>query len=130
MGMPKKLGNDWSCFKIKKFNESKLVFKTAPIYYPELTDIEIEVNYKRYGNTIGSSWTYTLRREVIKLSDHKTSIKKGVMTVEDAQIALSAGATAIVISNHGGRVMDNTPGTAEILPIIAEEVKGKIKIID
>ena len=47
-------------------------------------------------------------------------IIKGVMTVEDAQIAMSAGAAAIVVSNHGGRVMDHTPGTAEVLPKIAK----------
>ncbi len=54
---------------------------------------------------------------------------KGIMSVEDAFAAKDAGAAAIVISNHGGRVLDHTPGTAEILPSIVEELKGKIKII-
>jgi isopentenyl diphosphate isomerase/L-lactate dehydrogenase-like FMN-dependent dehydrogenase len=56
-------------------------------------------------------------------------IIKGIMTVEDALLAIEAGAAAIVVSNHGGRVLDHTPGTAEILPDIVKEVKGKIKII-
>ena len=34
----------------------------------------------------------------------------------------------IIVSNHGGRVLDHTPGTAEVLPEIAAAVKGKIKI--
>lgn len=56
-------------------------------------------------------------------------ILKGIMTVEDAQLAVEAGAAAIVVSNHGGRVLDHTPGVAEVLPKIAKEVKGKITIL-
>jgi 4-hydroxymandelate oxidase len=55
-------------------------------------------------------------------------ILKGVMTVEDARLAVEAGAAGIVVSNHGGRVLDHTPGTAEVLPEIAAAVKGKTKI--
>jgi len=54
---------------------------------------------------------------------------KGVMCVEDASKAVEAGASAIVVSNHGGRVLDHTPGTADVLPYIVAEIKGKIKII-
>jgi isopentenyl diphosphate isomerase/L-lactate dehydrogenase-like FMN-dependent dehydrogenase len=54
---------------------------------------------------------------------------KGVMTVDEAQMAVDAGAAAIVVSNHGGRVLDHTPGTAEVLPKIAAKVKGKITIL-
>ena len=56
-------------------------------------------------------------------------IIKGVMCEKDALAAKEAGAAAIVVSNHGGRVLDHTPGTAEVLPNIVEKVKGKIKII-
>lgn len=56
-------------------------------------------------------------------------ILKGVMTVEDAQAACRAGAAAIVVSNHGGRALDHTPGTAEVLPAIAAAVKGRITIL-
>ncbi|MFX0022479.1 MAG: alpha-hydroxy-acid oxidizing protein [Candidatus Hermodarchaeota archaeon] len=56
-------------------------------------------------------------------------IIKGIMTTEDALLAKEAGAAAIVVSNHGGRVLDHTPGTAEVLPNIVNEVMGKIKII-
>ncbi len=38
------------------------------------------------------------------------------------------GPAGIVVSNHGGRVLDHTPGTAEVLPEIAAAVKGKVKI--
>ncbi len=56
-------------------------------------------------------------------------IIKGIMTAEDALLAIEAGAAAIVVSNHGGRVLDHTLGTIEVLPNIVKEVKGKIKII-
>jgi len=56
-------------------------------------------------------------------------ILKGVMTVEGAQKALAAGAKAIVVSNHGGRVLDETPSTIEVLPSIVDAVGGKLDIL-
>jgi len=56
-------------------------------------------------------------------------ILKGIMTVAGAQKALAAGAAAIVVSNHGGRVLDQTPATIEMLPAIVEAVGGKMKIL-
>ncbi len=56
-------------------------------------------------------------------------IIKGIMSTEDALAAVEAGASAIVVSNHGGRVLDHTPGTADVLPDIVAEVKGKIMIL-
>ncbi len=56
-------------------------------------------------------------------------VVKGVMCPEDAEAALAAGAKAIVVSNHGGRVLDHTPGTAHVLPVIAAGVKGKAMLI-
>ena len=58
----------------------------------------------------------------------KPFIVKGVMTVKGAQKALEAGASGIVVSNHGGRVLDCCPATAEVLPEIADAVGGKMKI--
>lgn len=55
-------------------------------------------------------------------------ILKGIMTVDEAKLAVEAGARAIVVSNHGGRILDYTPGVAEVLPAIANTVKGKITI--
>ncbi|OIQ51080.1 L-lactate dehydrogenase [cytochrome] [Pseudodesulfovibrio hydrargyri] len=56
-------------------------------------------------------------------------IIKGVMTPDEAELAVEAGADAIIVSNHGGRVLDHTPGTAEALPDVAEKVHGKITIL-
>lgn len=56
-------------------------------------------------------------------------IVKGVMTVEDALSAKNAGAHTIVVSNHGGRVLDATPGTAKVLPQIADAIQGEITVL-
>ncbi|MBU1003512.1 MAG: alpha-hydroxy-acid oxidizing protein [Proteobacteria bacterium] len=57
-------------------------------------------------------------KEIVKRTPGKF-ILKGVMTVEDARLAVEAGVDAIVVSNHGGRVLDFAQGTAEVLPSIA-----------
>ncbi len=55
-------------------------------------------------------------------------ILKGIMTVKGAVKAMEAGAYGIVVSNHGGRVLDYTPATVEVLPQIVKAVGGKMKI--
>ncbi|MBE5855732.1 MAG: alpha-hydroxy-acid oxidizing protein [Lachnospiraceae bacterium] len=59
----------------------------------------------------------------------KPFIVKGVMTVKGAMKAKEAGAKAIVVSNHGGRVLDQCPATAEVLPEIAEAVGKDLMIL-
>ena len=56
-------------------------------------------------------------------------IVKGIMTVKGALKAKEAGASAIVVSNHGGRVLDQCPATAEVLEEIALAVAGSMKIL-
>ena len=56
-------------------------------------------------------------------------IIKGVMTAQSALKAVDAGAAAIIVSNHGGRVLAGTPATAEVLPEIVDAVGGRAKII-
>lgn len=76
----------------------------------------------RAGEPVGPKTVETWR-EIIATTD-LPFVLKGIMTVEDAEASVEAGAAAIVVSNHGGRVLDHTPGTAEVLPEIAEAVKG------
>lgn len=66
-------------------------------------------------------------REIIRYAQMPFVIK-GIMTPEGAQKAVDAGAAGIVVSNHGGRVQGGVPSTAEVLPTIAEKVKGKLTI--
>ncbi|OIO33057.1 MAG: hypothetical protein AUJ18_04150 [Candidatus Hydrogenedentes bacterium CG1_02_42_14] len=56
-------------------------------------------------------------------------IVKGIMTVEDAKKAVSAGAKAVIVGNHGGRVMDFMAGGADALVEIVSELKKTVPII-
>ena len=54
---------------------------------------------------------------------------KGVMHTEDASKAMHIGAAGIVVSNHGGRVLDTTPATASVLKDVVQLVKGEVPIL-
>ena len=55
---------------------------------------------------------------------------KGVMTLTDAKLACESGVSAIIVSNHGGRVLDSMPGSASVLPNIAKYVKENYPMVD
>ena len=65
--------------------------------------------------------------EIVTMND-VPFIVKGVMTVKGALKAVEAGADAIVVSNHGGRVLDQCPATAEVLEEIVQAVGKDMKI--
>ena len=79
-------------------------------------------------NPNAGSKTVEEMREIIGYAKMPFIIK-GIMTPAGALKAVEAGAKAIVVSNHGGRVQGGVPSTAEVLPAIAEAVKGKITIL-
>src|SRR5437899_9345419 len=56
-------------------------------------------------------------------------ILKGVLDVEDARLAAKAGASALVVSNHGGRQLDGAPSSISALPKIADAVGGEIEVM-
>ena len=61
-----------------------------------------------------------------------TSLKivvKGIMHPADARLALSHGADAIIVSNHGGRQLDTVPATIDLLPPIADAVEGRVPVL-
>jgi L-lactate dehydrogenase (cytochrome) len=55
-------------------------------------------------------------------------ILKGIMDERDARLAADSGATALVVSNHGGRQLDGAPSSIEALPAIAEAVGSRIEV--
>jgi L-lactate dehydrogenase (cytochrome) len=55
-------------------------------------------------------------------------ILKGIMEVEDAQLAVQHGADAIVVSNHGGRQLDGAPSSVDALPPIVAAVGDKTEV--
>jgi len=54
---------------------------------------------------------------------------KGITRADDALRALEAGAAGIVVSNHGGRVLDTQVATIDALPAIADAVQGRVRLL-
>ena len=54
---------------------------------------------------------------------------KGIMSVGDAKKAVEIGASAIIVSNHGGRQLDSSPAPLDVLPAIVDAVGGQIEVI-
>lgn len=70
--------------------------------------------------------------EAINWLRSQTSLKiivKGILTAEDALLAIEHGVDAIVVSNHGGRQLDSVSSTIEALPEIVAAVRGRIPVI-
>jgi L-lactate dehydrogenase (cytochrome) len=56
-------------------------------------------------------------------------IIKGILDVEDARLATKTGASAVVVSNHGGRQLDGAPSSISALPAIADAVGSEIEVM-
>jgi L-lactate dehydrogenase (cytochrome) len=56
-------------------------------------------------------------------------VVKGVHTADDARRAVDAGASAIVVSNHGGRQLDGVAPTLRVLPEVVAAVGGRVEVL-
>lgn len=56
-------------------------------------------------------------------------VLKGIMTAEDARLAVEHGVDGMIVSNHGGRQVDGTLATIEALPDIVAQVAGRVEIL-
>jgi len=56
-------------------------------------------------------------------------IIKGILDVEDAKLAVQAGASAIVVSNHGGRQLDGASSSISMLPKVADAVGSDVEVM-
>jgi 4-hydroxymandelate oxidase len=54
---------------------------------------------------------------------------KGIVTPEDAQLAVEHGAGAVIVSNHGGRQLDGAEPTALALPRVARALHGRAHVL-
>ncbi|XP_042150729.1 hydroxyacid oxidase 1-like [Ixodes scapularis] len=55
-------------------------------------------------------------------------VLEGITNTEDAEEAISRGASAIFVSNHGGRQLDGLPATIEVLPEVVSAVRGRVEV--
>jgi isopentenyl diphosphate isomerase/L-lactate dehydrogenase-like FMN-dependent dehydrogenase len=56
-------------------------------------------------------------------------LAKGILTPEDARRCIDHGLDGIIVSNHGGRGLDYSPSTLEVLPEIVDAVGGRIPVL-
>jgi len=87
---------------------------------------ELEVAGDIFGDIDPSlSW-----RELEWLAGHGLPVVlKGIVTAEDARIAVEHGASAIVVSNHGGRQLDGAAASIESLEEVVEAVDGRVEVL-
>ncbi|OJU10417.1 MAG: hypothetical protein BGN86_00340 [Caulobacterales bacterium 68-7] len=82
--------------------------------------------YRISGGRLWYTWAYIDSvRKLVK----GPLILKGILTAEDARLAVEHGADAIMVSNHGGRSMDYGPSSLEVLPEIVDAVGGRTTVL-
>jgi L-lactate dehydrogenase (cytochrome) len=80
------------------------------------------------GTQLDASVTWKDVRQIIEFWGGPFAIK-GVMSVDDARRVVDVGATAVIVSNHGGRQLDGAAASIEVLPEIAKAVGDQIEVI-
>jgi len=73
-------------------------------------------------------WTWDQLAQAARAQDLPW-IAKGILTAEAARAALDAGASAIYVSNHGGRQVDPAPASLDALPEVAATVAGRVPVL-
>lgn len=54
---------------------------------------------------------------------------KGILSPADAELAIQHGFAGVIVSNHGGRILDTLPATVDVLPQITAQVAGRIPVL-
>ncbi|MGM0645280.1 MAG: alpha-hydroxy-acid oxidizing protein [Thermodesulfobacteriota bacterium] len=118
---------------IKPWEDEELFEKMRKVADAGATIVGMDVDaaglitLRKMGRPVSPKPVHELRK--IREKTAMRFIIKGVMTPDEAKLAVEAGADGIVVSNHGGRVLDHTPGVAEVLGEVAEAVKGETAIL-
>lgn len=121
------------CPTIKPWNKEFVFEKLDILNEKKIFAVAMDIDgaglpFLKAMNPNAGSKTVDEMKEIIDHADMPFIIK-GIMTAAGAKKAVQAGAKAIVVSNHGGRVQGGCPATADVLPEIVEAVKGQITII-
>jgi (S)-2-hydroxy-acid oxidase len=116
-----------------RYNEWRNNFQPPPgLGYPmiEKTSEQIQQESHDDGFSSFNSDSHSWAKEIPWLrSITKMEIWiKGVLTPEDVETAIEYGCDGVIISNHGGRQLDETPATIDALPACAKAARGQIRI--
>ena len=117
-------------FKPRKQEDLKQLIARAEAAGAPAVGLDLDgagsTNFARAGQPVYRKTPQELQ-ELVK-STRLPFIAKGVMDPDDAQACVEAGVALVVVSNHGGRVLDSTPGTAEVLPAIVDRVGHQVPV--
>jgi L-lactate dehydrogenase (cytochrome) len=103
-------------------------FPNIEAYVDESTKDDFGSVAQWFAEQLDRSFTWDDAEALRKEWDGKFVIK-GMTSVEDARLAQSIGADAVVISNHGGRQLDHAPTPLEVLPEIVDAVGDDLEVL-
>jgi isopentenyl diphosphate isomerase/L-lactate dehydrogenase-like FMN-dependent dehydrogenase len=110
-------------------HDQHLATAGSPVPVPTILGGTRRARANPYRVSDGRLWyEWTLLDELRRVAKVPLLVK-GIATGEDALLCLEHGVDAIFVSNHGGRSLDYGPSTLEVLPEIADAVKGRIPIL-
>jgi 4-hydroxymandelate oxidase len=91
------------------------------------TEQNVKLGYEVPKQLMSESFLAVTPKEIREVRERTSLplIVKGLMTPEDSELAVESGADGVVVSNHGGRTLDEGEATIEALPKIAKHLKGK-----
>jgi 4-hydroxymandelate oxidase len=141
----KELVKDW--LKRAKDNGYEAVIVTLDSQWPPKRERNIRNNYRRtrgvnYPEAVGAETPRPAGRagegsdpaatwsdlEWIKSAAGLPVVAKGIMTGEDVELCVQVGADGVIVSNHGGRHLDNTLATVEVLAEAVAAAQGKLEV--
>jgi 4-hydroxymandelate oxidase len=124
-------GHGISIFKPRAQDVLKRLFERAQQAGCPAVGVDLDgcgsTNFARAGQPVFRKTAEELQ-ELVKCTS-VPFIAKGIMTVADAQACVAAGVKILVVSNHGGRVLDSTPGVADVLPLIRAKTSRQVVIV-
>ncbi|KAJ5878839.1 hypothetical protein N7455_002304 [Penicillium solitum] len=99
-----------------------------PMYERTSTEIQQQSHDDGFSSTNSDSHSWATEIPWLRRVTKMEIWIKGVLTPEDVETAIEYGCDGIIISNHGGRQLDETPATIDALPACAKTARGRIKI--
>lgn len=103
-------------------------FTLANVAHRVRTGEDVQTLQAYIGSQFDRSVTWDDARVMVEQWNGPFAVK-GILTADDARRAVDIGATAIIVSNHGGRQLDHVPAPIEVLPEIVDAVDGRAEVI-
>ena len=116
-----------------RYNEWKNGFRTPEgLGFPMLDITSEQIRASNHEDSVASfnSDSHSWKNEIPWLRK-RTKMEiwiKGVLTAEDVELAIEWACDGVIISNHGGRQLDETPATIDVLPECAKIARGRIRL--